>query len=107
MATAWGISHDLELEVSAPDLVPIWVINDLDTEICFLYASPEVSDDWGPDRLGEYEALQPGDVRILFVTPETLDVMAEDCDGNTAAEVYGIYPEPEYIWLLSDNSVEP
>jgi hypothetical protein len=61
MATAWEISYDLELEVSAPDLVPIWVINDLGTEICFLYASPEMSDDWGPDRLGEYESIPPGD----------------------------------------------
>jgi len=107
MATAWEISHDLALEISAPDLVPIWVINDLDTEVCFLYASPEVSDEWGPDRMGEYEGLVPGDVRIIFVTPEILDVMAEDCDGNIVAEVYGIFPEPEYIWLLSDNRVEP
>ncbi len=107
MATAWEISHDLELEVSAPDLVPVWVINDLDTEICFLYASPEVSDDWGPDRLGESEAIAPGDVRVIFVYPEYLDVMAEDCDGNTAAQVFGILPDPEYTWLLSDDPVEP
>jgi len=107
VATAWEISYDLELEVSAPDLVPLWVMNDLDTEICFLYASPEVSDDWGPDRLGEYEVLAPGDVRILFVTPENLDVMAEDCDGNTAAQEFGIFPEPEYTWFLGDSWVEP
>ncbi len=107
MATAWEISYDLELEVSAPDLVSIWVINDLATEICFLYASPEVSDDWGSDRLGEYEAIAPGDARVIFVTPEYVDVMAEDCDGNIVAQVFGIFPEPEYVWLLSDSPVEP
>jgi hypothetical protein len=107
MATAWEISYDLELEVSSPDLAPIWVINDLDTEICFLYASPETSDDWGPDRLGEYEIIAPGDVRVIFVTPEYLDAMAEDCDGNAVARVFGIFPEPEYSWLLSDSPVEP
>jgi len=107
MATAWEVSYDLELEVSAPDLVPIWVINDLDTEICFLYVTPEASGDWGPDRLGEHEAIAPGDVRVIFVDPEYLDAMAEDCDGNTVAYVFGILPEPEYIWLLSDNPVEP
>jgi len=107
MATAWETSYDLELEVSAPDLVSIWVINDLATEICFLYASPEVSDDWGSDRLGEYEAIAPGDARVIFVTPEYVDVMAEDCDGNIVAQVFGIFPEPEYVWLLSDSPVEP
>ena len=88
-------------------MVPLWVVNDLDVEICFLYASPEVSDDWGGDVLGDYEALLPGDVRVIFIYPETLDLLAEDCDGNTAAEEFGIFPEPEYEWLLSDSPVEP
>lgn len=106
-ATAWEVSYDLELEVSAPDLASVWVINDLDAKICFLYASPEMSDDWGEDRLGEYEAVQPGGVRVIFVKPEPLDLMAEDCDGNIAAQVFGVSPEPEYSWLLSDSPAEP
>ncbi|MCJ7550161.1 MAG: hypothetical protein MUQ30_10825 [Anaerolineae bacterium] len=68
---------------------------------------PEASDDWGPDRLGDYEGIAPGDVRVIFVHPESLDVMAENCDGNVAAQVFGILPEPEYAWLLSDSLVEP
>jgi len=106
LATAWDVSEARQVHVGWSGAAPLWVHNDLETEVCFLYASPEDSEDWGPDKLGEYEVIQPGDVRIIFVEPVVVDLMAEDCEGNIVAQEFGVSGDDEYLWFLSLSPYE-
>ncbi len=67
------------------------VENNSQIDICGIYISPSTSDDWGPNWLSSGEILSPGDyVRYEVTIGETLDIYAEDCQGNTIDTLYEI-----------------
>ncbi len=104
MTTAWDVSPPLEVEISSPGLVPLRVSNDIGQDICYVFISPEVSDNWGDDRLGASEVLGGGETRLFFLSRDTYDLMVQDCSGNTLAEQYGFLLQVEGTWFLSSGT---
>ncbi len=66
-----------------PGGCPLMVTNLLDgPDVYYLFVSPSVSDDWGPDVLGS-GVLLPGSSCTLYVYPDTYDLMAVDAQDNS------------------------
>ena len=107
MATAWKFSTSQNIQISAPGLVPVRVTNDLSQDVCYMYISPETSDNWGDDQMGEYEVMSAGGVRVFFAAADTYDLMAKDCDGNSLSEQYGVVVQGETDWALSQGATTP
>jgi hypothetical protein len=71
--------------------VPLDVVNNLNVAICYLYISPSTSDSWGEDWLWDIGWIDPGDsATFQIVSGETVDLLAEDCSGNTLDERYNV-----------------
>lgn len=103
LATAWDVAADHTLLIGGGDLVPLRVTNSLDVKVCYVHVSPVTSDDWGLDMLGSVEALPAGETRILFVSPGTYDMLAQDCEMNDLDDRYGIAIEEESTWEISSD----
>jgi hypothetical protein len=101
LLTGWEISGDQALVVGGDGLLPLWVVNDLNTTVCYVYASLETSDDWGMDWLGDGEVLSSGDSRIIFLPEGIYDMMAEDCDGESVSTQFSYPVDGEAYWYLS------
>jgi hypothetical protein len=80
--------------------VTLTVINRTDVDICYLYLSPAGSDNWGLDRLGTKDTIPPGDSVDIELTPGRYDALAEDCDGETLAEVRGADISTDRKWTV-------
>ncbi len=104
MTTAWGVSSDLAIEISRPGYVPLRVANDIGQDVCYVFISPEVNDNWGDDRLGEMEIVTDGETRLFFLSPDTYDLMVQDCSGTTLAEQYGFVLQVEGTWFMSSGA---
>ena len=81
-----------DVVISAPGLMPLRVTNDIGQDVCYFFVSLGSSDAWGDDRMGGHEVLGADETRIFFIDPGTIDLMAQDCEGVTVAEQYGIMP---------------
>ncbi|MGC9348592.1 MAG: serine/threonine protein kinase [Anaerolineae bacterium] len=101
LLTGWEISGSQTFVIGGDGFFPLWIVNDLDTTVCYVYTSLETSDDWGPDRLGDVEVLPSGQSRVLFLTEGIYDMMAEDCDGESVATQFGYPVDGETYWYLS------
>jgi len=101
LATFWGISRDKTVTVGGRDLVAIGLVNESNTEICFVYIADSTGDDWGNDWLGESESiLAQGGKRAFFVQPGTYALLAQDCDGNDLDTQDGVAISQEFIWRV-------
>ncbi len=68
----------------------VTVINAVGVDVCYLRLSPSSAGYWGPDELGATELFENGGSRVYDLPPGEWDVLAQDCDGNTLAEIYAI-----------------
>lgn len=67
------------------------VDNQVGFDICGLYISPSTSDDWGLNLLAPGETIVPGMVTSFPAeVGTTVDIYAEDCQGNTIDILYEI-----------------
>ena len=70
--------------------------------VCSVNMSPSTQSTWGPNWLGSSETIQPGASREFSVPAgENYDLRADDCGGNTLAEVYRIsITSTIYTWSV-------
>ncbi len=73
---------------------PVTVVNAVGVDVCYLRLSPSAAGYWGPDELGATELFENGGSRTYDLPPGSWDVLAQDCDGNTLAEIYEIPVQP-------------
>ncbi len=103
MATAWEVDDDFSLVVGDPKAtVRLLVVNNSDTEICYIYISPTSADEWGDDWMGDMESLPSGGSRMFYVQPGVYDLQAADCDDNALAEEYEVDLTDDTTWTLGD-----
>lgn len=103
LATFWDISSDTTVEVGGRGLVPLIVKNESTTEVCFVYIAPSSSDSWGADWLGQSESIQAQDgSRAFFVSPDTYDMLVQDCDENDLVTETEVEITEEITWTISD-----
>jgi len=72
---------------SGPALI---IRNQTSQTVCYIYLSPNSSDQWGPDQLDSDEVLAPGQAVGWRVAADTYDVKFEDCNGNELIDYRGI-----------------
>lgn len=81
----------------------IWVQNNLDEAICYLYISPADSLDWGDDWLESYGTIPAGSYATFPIeSGQTVDLMVEDCSGNQLDVQYDVYIYPEGLTYTLD-----
>jgi len=103
MATAWEIDGDTTVEVGeSRATVRLLISNESSTEVCYVFISPSSGDDWGEDWMGSNETIQPGQLRLFYVRPDTYDLQAADCDGETLTEEYEVDLTDDLTWTLND-----
>ena len=107
LTSLWKFDTAQDVVISAPGLVPLRVTNDIGQDICYFFVSLGSSDTWGDDRMGSHEVLGVDETRIFFIDPGTIDLMAQDCEGTTVAEQYGISAQGEMFWSLSEGQIAP
>jgi hypothetical protein len=100
LQTGWNLNSDVTFTIGGADKVPLWIFNDLDEEVCYLYISPVTSDEWGQDWLGEIESLPSGGVRMLFAKPDVYDFSALNCDEEEIAYQYNVTVDGETEWII-------
>ncbi len=101
LATFWDIGRDTTVTVGGRDRVAIGLVNESNTEICFVYIADATDDDWGDDWLGQEESiLEGGGKRAFFVRPGTYDLLAQDCDGNDLETQNQVEISQEFIWRV-------
>jgi hypothetical protein len=61
------------------------VLNNLSVEVCYLYISPSIAQNWGPDELGVDTTILGGGSVYLPIVAEMYWVRAQDCDRNDVA----------------------
>ena len=66
------------------------VVNETPDDVCYVQISPQESDDWGEDKLGEDEVIPPGATRSLRVEPGIYDVLMRDCNGIPVESFAGL-----------------
>jgi serine protease Do len=70
--------------------VELVVENGFAVELCYLFLSPSAAQNWGPDRLGTLEVIEPGDRQAFSVASGEYDLRVLDCDGELLTEAYGV-----------------
>lgn len=102
LGTAWEVDSARTMTLGGDDVAPFRVVNDTDTDICYMFIADVDQEDWGEDELGKWEIIDPsGGERIFFVEPGTYDLLAADCDSNTLEETYGVEIQAEDLWRVT------
>ncbi len=80
--------------------------NESSTPVCYVYVSPNESDEWGEDQLGEANILMTGDTFTVTDVPYGLyDYQALDCDSNVLDQHYGVDLSTDtYTWVIRDKT---
>jgi len=68
-------------------------------EVCYVYISPSSNSEWGGDWLGNY-TIPNGERWSTRLPMGTYDLLAEDCNGYTIDEQYGIVLTGDSEWML-------
>jgi hypothetical protein len=103
MATAWEVSGDTTVTVGDNDAdVRLIIINESQSEICYVMISPTAADDWGDDWMGDMESLPPDWSRVFYVEPDVYDLQVSDCDGEVLTEEYEVDLSEDLSWTLHD-----
>jgi serine/threonine protein kinase len=105
------VARDYGVELDAEDFT--WTISGVEgaklilenrasLAICYLYVTPDSSDGWGPDQLGEDNVVDSGeDFTLTDIPPGTYDLRAESCEGKSA-EHQDAEIETEFTWTIND-----
>ncbi|MBN1310247.1 MAG: hypothetical protein JXB30_02430 [Anaerolineae bacterium] len=80
------------------------VVNNTDTEMCYIYISLSANATWGPDRLGDDETVPVGRSRTFSLSPGTWDVRIEDCSENVILEKGEIVISGNYTLTVTGSS---
>jgi len=64
----------------------IVMVNQTNAAIYYVYISSCSSSDWGQDRLGDSETVQPGATRTFTLSPGCWDLKARFADGREIEE---------------------
>lgn len=75
-----------------------------DDDVYYLHIFPAVSDDWGPDVLGDM-VLIPGATCTLHVYPDTYDMMAISAGDNTYTRWGVAVSENGYDWEINRSDL--
>ena len=103
LATFWDIDSNTTVEVGGKGLVPLVVLNQSATEICYVYIVSSSSNSWGEDWLGESESISPREGgRVFFVQPGTYDLSTQDCDRNDLVTESGVQITEAIAWRISE-----
>ncbi|MGC9521868.1 MAG: hypothetical protein ACP5HG_08310 [Anaerolineae bacterium] len=103
MATAWEVDGDTTVTIGGPrEDIRLLVVNESDTEICYVFISPTSGDEWGDDQMGDLETLQPDGKRIFYVESDVYDLQVADCEGATLTEEYEVDLTEDLTWTLHD-----
>ncbi len=103
LATFWDIDSNTTVEVGGKGLVPLVVLNQSATEICYVYIASSSSNSWGEDWLGESESISPREGgRVFFVQPGTYDLSTQDCDHNDLVTESGVQITEAIAWKISE-----
>ena len=78
------------------------VINESAASICYLYISPDTSDEWGPDQLGEDNVLQAGESFEVFgIDPGLYDLRVVTCDDEEVIRS-DVQISEDISWTITD-----
>ncbi|MFP4394850.1 MAG: hypothetical protein ACLFTI_06260 [Anaerolineales bacterium] len=102
LGTAWEVDTARTITLGGDNVVPLRVVNDTDTDICYMFIADVSQEEWGEDELGKWEVIDlSGGERIFFVEPGVYDLMAADCDSNTLEETYDVEIRAEELWRVT------
>lgn len=89
--TEWGIDDDTVIELGGDDLVTVFVQNDSEQDIYSVFFSPEDSDVWGDDYLGDMGFI-PAQIgrRFFFLEPGIYDMLVIGEEGDRLVEAFQI-----------------
>lgn len=93
---------------SANDRIALHIVNDTASTVCYLYVSPSTDTEWGYNKLGTGMVIEPGGYhKLTDITAGPYDMRADDCDGNTLTQEFGIslMSTEGYTWTLRDQHV--
>lgn len=80
----------------------IFLVNELDTNICELFISPIASAYWGSNLLDDVQ-VAPGEDYTIFHPYVEIDTQVRDCEGQVVDEVKGkIYDSDGWRWKIKD-----
>lgn len=65
--------------------IEIEVVNNLSVDVCYLFLSPSLAQNWGPDEIGVDAIIPAGQSLYLPIIAEFYWVRAQDCDRNDVA----------------------
>ena len=82
------------------------IINNSSSNVCYLYVSPSEDTEWGDDQLGSDIVASGATFTLRNIPPGIYDLRADDCEGNTLSQEFGIILESgTYPWTFSDSGV--
>ncbi len=101
--TAWELTENSTVLVGGPGKVAFYVINESQSEVCYLYIAVPSKNEWGDDVLGNKESVASKDgQRIFYIDPGTYDLLAQDCDGENLVEKRNVSVSDGTAWTISD-----
>jgi hypothetical protein len=96
--TAVDVASEITLTVGAEDVVTLRLDNQSSVAICDVVLSPP-----DKDLMASSERIDPGGVRIFYVTPSVYDLTVSDCERHTLAHERGVNVMDDLIiWTLAD-----
>jgi hypothetical protein len=95
---------DITWTLSDTGLARLILENQSSVTMCYLYITPDVSDGWGSDQIGEGNTIPAGDTfTITDIPPGTYDLRIVACeDPDLYAEHMDADISTEFTWTISD-----
>lgn len=95
---------DITWTLGEASLASLILENNSSVTMCYLYITPDVSDGWGPDQIGEGNIIASGDsFTITDIPPGTYDLRVVACeDPDLSAEHMDADISTEFTWTISD-----
>ena len=87
---------------SSTSTYSLTVKNESTSSICYLYISPDTSDEWGPDQLGSDNVLQTGESFEVFgIDPGLYDLRVVTCDDEEVIRS-DVQISEDLSWTITD-----
>ena len=83
-----------------PTTVALEVVNNSSQEIAYLYASPQGSENWGADVLGNANSIPPGTSFAVQLAPGIYDLMVAGFDHQEIGRRMGVQLLEDSQWVL-------
>jgi hypothetical protein len=84
----------------APTTIALEVVNNLSQEIAYLYASPQGSENWGADVLGNANSIPQGTSFTVRLPPGTYDLMVAGFDHQEIGRSMGVQLLVDSQWVV-------